>query len=264
MHSMNHALGSDATTFSGTLLASDVDHIFTNLKSDLTRIDIGSEKWKMLILEAIGKWPLASEKFDGEIWYYLIGGEAFDWRLLAYRLMRGCDLFSRSEKCLDWVSAPMLFGGFQESDFMRFLGVDKFRAHLSYFYGVTVEQALIVAVEEEITHRRVSGGRELTDRALELAYEILYNSSRDQLWNVYKLENGVKATRPNSRYRYAHSLGEEDAFTYWLHKLRLEESDPAKIASDTRKGLATLERIRKNDVRRQAIMHSDRLRSGII
>ncbi|HJP28541.1 MAG TPA: hypothetical protein QF694_07000, partial [Dehalococcoidia bacterium] len=61
------------------------------------------------------------------------------------------------------------------------------------------------------------------------------------------------------RHRDEHSLGSEDAFIYWLFKLRMERSDPAKIASDTRKGLAQLERMRQNDVRRRNLVHSDEL-----
>jgi hypothetical protein len=154
----------------------------------------------------------------------------------------------------------VLFAGFEEPEFMRAVGVDKGRAHLSYFYGVTVEQALVVAVEEEVTHRRVAAGRQLSDKSLELAYETLYGNTRDQLWEVFKLESGTKAPRDGWRHRDEHTLGAEDAFTYWLFKLRMERSDPAKIASDTRKGLAKLERMRQNDVRRKKLVHSDDMR----
>jgi len=114
-------------------------------------------------------------------------------------------------------------------------------------------------VEEEIIHIRVASGRELSDRSLERAHELLYGNTRDQLWEVFRLEAGVEPVRPGSRHKGEHSLASEDAFTYWLFKLRMERSDPAKIASDTRKGLAKLERMRQNDDRRKMLLHSDEL-----
>jgi hypothetical protein len=210
-----------------------------------------------MVLETIADWPLANENVRGEQFEYLIGGEAFDWRLLARRLLDECGSEISNEQLWEWLSDPVLFAGFEEPDFMRAVGVDKFRAHLSYFYGVTVEQSLLVAVEEEITHRRVSSGRQLSDHALETAYEMLYGNSHDGLWEIFKLETGTPAARDGWRHRDEHSLGSEDAFTYWLFKLRMERSDPAKIASDTRKGLARLERMRQNDLRRKKILKSD-------
>jgi hypothetical protein len=228
----------------------------SRLKSDIDEADDG---WKLLVLETIAEWPLATETVAGEQLDYLIGGEAFDWRLLATRLLGECGSMLQSESCREWLSEPVLFAGFEEPEFMRAVGVDKFRAHLSYFYGVTVEQSLLTAVEEEITHRRVAAGRALSDRWLEGAYETLYANSRDELWQVFKLESGTDAAREGWRHRDEHSLAAEDAFTYWLFKLRMERSDPAKIASDTRKGLAKLERMRQNDSRRKQLVQSDEI-----
>ena len=179
--------------------------------------------------------------------------------MLAHRLLSNCGSKIDDDVWREWLSDPVLFAGFEEPDFMRAVGVDKFRAHLSYFYGVTVEQSLLVAVEEEVTHRRVGNGRQLSEGSLERAYELLYGNTRDQLWEVFKLEASVPAARDGWRHRDEHSLGAEDAFTYWLFKLRMERSDPAKIASDTRKGLAKLERMRQNDIRRKTILQSDEM-----
>lgn len=231
----------------------------SRLKSD---IDSAECDWKLTVLEAIADWPLANEDVGGEQFEYLIGGEAFNWQLLAQRLLGECDSTISDETLWEWLSDPVLFAGFEEPDFMRAVGVDKFRAHLSYFYGVTVEQSLLVAVEEEVTHRRVGNGRPLSDHSLELAYEMLYGDAREQLWEVFKLETGVQAARDGWRHRDEHSLGSEDAFTYWLFKLRMARSDPAKIASDTRKGLGKLERMRQNDTRRKKMLQSDEMQRG--
>lgn len=238
------------------ILAPEVQAAIARLKLDLAA---ASDSWKMSVLQTIAEWPLANETVGEENYVYLIGGEAFDWRLLAQRLLAECGDCVELDSWHEWLADPVLFAGFEEPEFMRAVGVDKFRAHLSYFYGITVEQSLIAAVEEEITHRRVASGRQLSDSSLELAYETLYGNARDQLWEVFKLEAGVNPAREGWRHRDEHSLASEDAFTYWLFKLRMEQSDPAKIASDTRKGLAKLERMRQNDVRRKKLVHSDSL-----
>ena len=222
---------------------------------------IGSAEsdWQLTVLEAMAAGPLANEDVGGETFEYLIGGEAFNWRLLAQRLLGECGSVIPDETLWEWLSDSVLFAGFEEPDFMRAVGVDKFRAHLSYFYGVTVEQSLLVAVEEEVTHQRVGSGRQLSDGSLERAYALLYGDEREHLWEVFRLEAGVHAAREGWRHRDEHSLGSEDSFTYWLFKLRMERSDPAKIASDTRKGLAKLERMRQNDIRRRTMLQSDEM-----
>ena len=236
------------------------DAIVSRLKS---QIDENARGWKLSVLETIAEWPLARETIAGKGIDYLIAGEAFDWRLLARRLLDECSPNVEKEIWWDWLHDSTLFGGFAESEFKRAVGVDKFRAHLSYFYGVTVEQALLLSVEEEITHIRVASGRELSDRSLERAHELLYGNTRGQLWEVFSLETGARPARTGSRRKDEHSLASEDAFTYWLFKLRMERSDPAKIASDTRKGLAKLERMRQNNDRRKMLLHSDELQSHL-
>ena len=59
---------------------------------------------------------------------------------------------------------------FDEDRFRELLGGEKYRGHLNYFYGVTVEEALQVAVETEIVKRLVSNGytdtADVSDEAL--------------------------------------------------------------------------------------------------
>jgi hypothetical protein len=237
--------------------AKETAEMISRLQSAVLLAGPVGDLWKMVVLEAIAAWPTAREQIGDELYVYLIGGEAFDWQLLAKRLLLECEAEIDRDLWWSWITEPVLFAGFEESDFMRTVGVDKGRAHLSYFYGITVEQSLVVAVEEEVTHRRIGAGRTLSDYSLELAYEMLYGNTRDQLWEVFKLEDGTRSAREGWRHRDEHTLGSEDAFTYWLFKLRMERSDPAKIASDTRKALAKLERMRQNDLRRKKLVKGD-------
>ena len=70
------------------------------------------------------------------------------------------------------------------------------------------------------------------------------------LWSEFRDEQKVRPARRGSAHRDEHTLADEDAFVYWLFKRRMDKSDPAKVASDTRKGLAQLERMRQSQERR--------------
>jgi hypothetical protein len=45
------------------------------------------EHWFEALLDAVARWRLPSEQLDGRTYTYLVGGEAFDWLLLAERLL---------------------------------------------------------------------------------------------------------------------------------------------------------------------------------
>ena len=148
---------------------------------------------------------------------------------------------------------------FGEPEFMRILGVDKSRASLSFFYGVTVEQGLIVAAREEIAKRRVASGRAPSDDRCDEVYQRLYGNDREGLWDEYCSENGLSATAGSSLNPVGHSLGQGDSFTYWLFKRRMERLDPARLASDTRKGLAQLEKMLRSHDKRNRMLREMQL-----
>ena len=206
--------------------------------------------WRTAILEAIGRWPVASEVVDGEQYDYLLSGEAFDWKLLAQQIRPRLQGEIPEDEWGSWIGSPVPFGGLEEAEFTRVMGVEKHRAHLSYFYGVTVEQALQTAVGEEIAKRRVAGGRAPNQESREDAYPRLYGSSQMALWAEYVASK--KAERPDGPgdLNGEVPLNVLDDFTYWLFKKRMGRADPARVASDTRKGLAQLERMRQADGQR--------------
>lgn len=223
------------------------------------RLAEASVDWKSAVLDTISQWPVAAESVNGDQLVYLIGGEAFDWRLLAERLTEGAEVRPPEDEWREWLLMPDMFAGYQEAEFTRLLGVDKFRAHLSYFYGVTVEQALFVATQEEVVKRRVASGREPTDHHCDEAYPRLYGDDQEVLWARFSTECDIAPARPGRRHVDEHALADSEAFTYWLFKLRLEKADPARVASDTRKGLAQLERMRQAHEKRQNWLRRERL-----
>ena len=111
--------------------------------------------------------------------------------------------------------------------------MDKARGYLNYFYGVTVEEALQLAVEHEIHRRNLSNGNRYQDDFSEEAFSRIYRAPRDKLLETFRQGRGY----PSSD---SMTLTESKEFTYWLFKYRLQRSDKARTASDTRKGLQQL------------------------
>ncbi|GAI96770.1 unnamed protein product, partial [marine sediment metagenome] len=110
----------------------------------------GGKHWYIALLEAIGLWTVAEEVHNQRRYRYLIAGEAFDWLLLAERLCQAVDgLLPDNEK------TALLFHGqpplnLTVDRFKELIGGGKYHQYLNYFYGITVEEALILAVQEEV------------------------------------------------------------------------------------------------------------------
>ncbi len=195
----------------------------------------GGKHWYLALLGAMGRWASAAETREGRRYQYLIDGEAFDWLLLAERLCEAADdLLPEDEK------DALLFGGvppleLSAAEVKGLIGDGKYGQYLNYFYGVTVEEALLLAVQGEIDkERRVRGFRSARDSAGE-SYRRIYEASREDLLKLFRQEKGYTQLRSTS-------LAELKEFTYWLFKYRLKRCEKAKIASDTRKALDYLRR----------------------
>ena len=192
--------------------------------------------WAEVLLEAIGLWTVLTERRRGRQYNYLLQGEAFDWLLLAERLLEEV-----SPDLVTWPERERLlfFGLFPASitkgRFQEILGEAKYRAHLNFFYGVIVEEALMHAVEEEVLKERSVRG--LDRRGVDdLVMERLYHDNLEVLVRRFCREVG-------KRYRGTLALNEWKAFVYWLFKLRVALSDQSRLASDTIKGLRQLEAV---------------------
>lgn len=191
--------------------------------------------WYIALLEAIGLWNKAEETYNGRHYRYLIAGEAFDWLLLAERLCHEVAHLIPEQEMV----ALLFFGKppieLDNESFSRLIGNAKYVAHLNYFYGVTVEEALLLAVEEEARkEQRVRAFNE-NDHLVEEAYQRIYGAPMAALLKEFRREKG---------YPQRHSMGLSDVkeFTYWLFNHRLKQCDKARVASDTQKALKELQR----------------------
>jgi len=204
--------------------------------------------WFLALLAAIAAWRSPSETVDGRRYEYLIDGEAFDWLLLAERLSDELEgLIPEAER------EDLLFHGrlpveLDEEDFRRHLGVAKFRAHLNFLYGVRVEEALQLAVQEEVHKERLSRIWEngLVDDEVSRR---LYGATWGELLQAFRRRHAPSTGSGQALSAGDHlSLAELAEFTYWLFRYRLRYADPARVASDTRKGLAVLSRLQARRV----------------
>ena len=189
--------------------------------------------WHQALLEAVGLWTQPQEEYQDRHYQYLIQGEAFDWLLLAERLcveLDGVIPAEEKELLLFWGQLPEAV----EPDVFRdLLGTNKYRGYLNFWYGVVVEEALQLGVEEDVRKRHTARGYSDTEDLIEEAYLHLYNASRSELLEEFRQHANI----PKRRHL---SLSDMKEFTYWLHKRRLEIWDPARVASDTKKGIKRL------------------------
>ncbi len=199
---------------------------------------LGGQHWFEALLDAVGRWRLPEEVVRGRHYRYLIAGEAFDWLLLAERILEEiADLVPPADRdALLWHNRWPTDLDLDDDEFARRIGPAKHSAHLNYLYGVLVEEALQLSVEEEIHKEIRSRVWGFDQRVDETMYQRIYGRSRDELIAQHYEETGVLLAGDVP-------LAEWKAFTYWLFKRRLKTQDRARVASDTRKGLAQLTRM---------------------
>ncbi len=192
--------------------------------------------WPEALLAAIASWDIAGERVEGRQYRYLIAGEAFDWLLLAERLcdaVAGEALLPAAEiEALLWEErwpAPL-----REETFREALGPSKYRAHLNFVYGVRVEEALQLAVEEQVRKDRGIAAFRHDARGDGDPFQRIYGATRGPLLRDFRQARGQAMVDRIS-------LSELKEFTYWLFKKRLSVQDPARVASDTRRGLQRLQ-----------------------
>lgn len=209
-----------------------VDEIVLRMRQSV----IDGQHWFEALLDAVGRWRLPEETIGARTYRFLTANEAFDWLLLAERLLEDMpDLVPQDE------AAGLLFESrwpieMDDEEFAARIGPAKHSAHLNFMYGVLVEEALQLCVEEEIhkeSRARAWGQDPREDLGM---YSRVYGKPREELMALYYEECGVLL-----RERVAY--GDWKEFTYWLFKQRLRRQDKARVASDTRKGLVQLSRM---------------------
>jgi len=190
--------------------------------------------WFLALLEAIALWTSPEENYNGRHYQYLIGGEAFDWLLLAERLLKEVDSQVPEEE-----KVALLFGqpplSLSRREFRELVGEAKYKAYLNYFYGIIVEQALHLAMEQEVWKENSYDPKYY----LQDVFIRIYGFSEEELLHWFREERGYPQTE-------SLSLTEYQEFIYWLFKYRVGNLDKARVASDTKKALMFLEQLQRD------------------
>ena len=138
---------------------------------------------------------------------------------------------------------PNLFEEFTEEEFKNALGPAKYRAHLNFTYGVLVEEALQLAMEQRSQKERGTLMMAHDVRIEGDVYRRIYGNDKQDLLREFR-------TAQNKPMINRLSLTEHKEFTYWLFKRRVAQQEPARVASDTRQGMLMLHRLREIKNRR--------------
>jgi hypothetical protein len=191
--------------------------------------------WYLALLESMGLWSSASEDYHERNYRYLIDGEAFDWLLLAERLCETVDGFLPEDE-----KNALLFHGIpplalNSIEVKQLIGDKKYGQYLNYFYGITVEEALSLAVHEEIFKEKTARVLDRASDSTDELYLRIYDALRDELLTQFRRDKGYQHLKSTS-------LTELKEFTYWLFKYRLKRCEKARIASDTKKALTYLKK----------------------
>lgn len=214
----------------------EYEHVIERLRS---RAGL-AEPWHIALLDAIGRWSLPHEEIWGRTWRYVIGGEALDWLTLAHRLSLAIPDAVPPEEL-----ETLLFYGRLPEDigaerFRQLIGPYRYTAHLNFWYGVVVEEALQLVTEDSIRKSRLARCYGDSDDVVEDAYRNLYGDTRANLVPEFLADaGGAWGWEPECL-----SLVAWKEFTYWLFKRRIRKWHPARVASDTRRGLERLQELR--------------------
>lgn len=202
------------------------------------QISLGDD-WEEALLKAIAIWPNPESTVRKRKYRYLIAGEALDWLLLAERLCLEIKDLVDSQNIKDLIFYGHLPKTFKQSKFKQILGGQKYSAYMNYFYGVTVEEALQLSVENELFKQLMSNGKLYKVDVSDDVYLRLYGSPLKKLLETFRTQVGT-------RHKSQLTLYENKEFTYWLFKLRINNSDKARTASDTVRGLQQLSSMNPN------------------
>jgi hypothetical protein len=213
----------------------------------------GGADWYHALLHVISRWVAPEEFVDDTHLRYLIAGEAFDWLLLAQRLVTAAEDLLPAEGVEQLIVHGIPPHLQDEEEFEAALGPAKYRAHLNFQYGVVVEELLLLSAELELS-KAGTLARHGQPGADVQAFERVYGKPLDELRILYNADHGYIGDEM--------SQSEMREFIYWLSKYRIRWAEPARIASDTRKAMTMLARLEASRTRAARLRMAEERRAN--
>lgn len=220
----------------GAVAAGSLDSFHTGVIAELRHRAGKDESWHIALLQAMGQWSLTHESVAGRDWRYVIGGEALDGLTLAQRLC-----LEIPEAIPPFELESLLFHGrwperMSAERLRQLIGPYRYTALLNFRFGIVVEEALQLVAEESIRKSRLARCYQDSDYVIEDAYRHLYGDTQANLIAEFlRVSDAASDSTPESM-----PLHVWQEFTYWLFKRRVRKWHPARVASDTRRGLERL------------------------
>jgi len=195
------------------------------------------EHWYIALLSCLRYWNVEDEKTPRKNHVYLIDGEAFDHMLVSARILKNAlkeEIVPKNEvkKFLFSGIAPIELNG---SRLTEILGEQRLKESLNFFYGVTAEEALQLAVKDEVRKEVQVLGPHNEAWVNNEAFRRIYRKSFDDMLNIFTSVKNLNRTH--------FSTEDLKEYTYFLFKYRVTNSDKAKTASDTKKALSKLKQM---------------------
>lgn len=203
-----------------------IDHLRDSIRE--------GKHWYLALLESIKIWNSTEESYRGRHLKYLIDGEAFDWLLLAERLLDEVKTQVSEKEMINLLFFDKPPQDLTNEQFKSLIGPAKYKAYLNYTYGVLVEEVLLSAIVEEVRKEGRSVGTMKDEGVLDKAYQRIYSNSEETLLKQFLKEKGYLRKKNIS-------LSDMKEFRYWLFKYRVKHSDNSRVASDTKKALVHLQ-----------------------
>ena len=181
------------------------------------------------LLTVIGRWSAKEEIVNDIQFRYWVSGEAFNWELLARRLLLSTNEINSDSALDQLLTEPFVLPGGDQSMITHFFSPQKYKAHLNFLYGVMLEEVIINVNE-------LSAAKEILSQLshetpLDTTYLNLYAHNYEDFIKLYQYENKLNFEEFSCLYDY-------QEFLYWSWKYRIRKSTPEKIAYDTQTGIS--------------------------
>jgi hypothetical protein len=203
-----------------------VEDAIAHFKSDITP----GKGWFIALMEAVRAWPVAEEIVGGRVHHYVIGGEALDMLQVSERLLTAAGNLVPEKEKVDFLFHNKPPVALTPEKTKELLGEKRFGQYLNFFYGVTAEEALLQAVEEEVRKDEQGLNTHNEVQIIDETYKRIYNAPQRVLLYQFRKEKGLAVGG-------GLTLEQLKEFTYWRFKYRLGHNEKARTASDTKKAL---------------------------
>jgi hypothetical protein len=198
--------------------------------------DVTSGKnWYLTLLESVKNWPVSEETIGDQRYQYLISGEALDLLQIAERLIKAAGHLVPEDETVDFLFHNKPPAALTQEETRKAMGDARFAQYLNFFYGITAEEALLQAVEDEVRKEEQGLNVHTEAQIIDETYRRVYDVPQRVLLRQFRKERAYASGGTVT-------LEKMKEFSYWRFKYRLKHCDKARIASDTKKALNWMKR----------------------